>query len=107
MGEHLRYKNPDGTSKDWIIEELPNGDVRTSWGKTGKRMQSTVIPLDRCEGGTQAEYHRRLAEKLNKGYVPVQVTPQTKAAVKAAEAEQGKKALESVQVKPMEGFVLF
>lgn len=64
---YLRYNHPDGSSKDWIIEETQNG-LLIQWGKTGGTLQSKVIPASQCHPSVRAEMTRRIASKEAKGY---------------------------------------
>jgi len=34
----FRYRNSDGSSKDWAVQTHPDGSVTTRWGKTAKRL---------------------------------------------------------------------
>ena len=61
----LRYRNADGTSKDWAYRRLPDGGTEICWGRTGSVSQT------RTYGAAHArEILRRAQEKQHKGYVP-------------------------------------
>lgn len=34
----FRYRNSDGSSKDWAVQTNPDGSISTRWGKTAKRL---------------------------------------------------------------------
>jgi len=63
----LRYHHPDGTSKDWFIEETSDG-LLIQWGRTGATLQSKTIPASQCHPSVREEMMRRVARKEAKGY---------------------------------------
>ena len=36
----FRYRNRDGSSKDWAVQTNPDGSISTRWGKTAARLPS-------------------------------------------------------------------
>jgi hypothetical protein len=56
-----RYRNPDGSSKDWAAQTHPDGSVTTRWGKTASR-----LPSISTRNGSQVDIER---QKRRKGYV--------------------------------------
>lgn len=88
---HLRYQNPDGTSKDWIAEVVGN-KLRVHFGKTGKRMQMRETPASQCaDGNPLNELSLRMDKKIAKGYEEVnssatepQIAPQAQRQEKAS-----------------------
>ena len=60
---HLyRYRNRDGSSKDWAIRTNPDGSITTRWGKTAARLPG----VSTRRGVRQFDIER---EKQTKGYV--------------------------------------
>lgn len=57
----FRYRNPDGSSKDWAVQTHPDGSVTTRWGKTASRLPGTST-----RNGSQVDIER---QKRRKGYV--------------------------------------
>jgi hypothetical protein len=57
-----RYRNPDGSSKDWAVQAHPDGSVTTRWGKTASRLPS----ISTRNGVNQVDIER---QKRRKGYV--------------------------------------
>jgi hypothetical protein len=105
---HLRCPSPTGVgTKDWIIEKDANGGLRIQYGTTGKPLRRTDIAAAACEGGPDAEMRKRINEKVDKGYAPVNDPndPELQKAMaklekerKAREAEQAMKAMSTVKV---------
>lgn len=56
-----RYRNPDGSSKDWAAHTHPDGSVTTRWGRTASR-----LPSSSTRNGSQVDIER---QKRRKGYV--------------------------------------
>ena len=58
----FRYRNSDGSSKDWAVITNPDGSISTRWGKTAARLPSI---------NTRNGIHRFDIEKQKqaKGYV--------------------------------------
>ncbi len=67
---HLRYANPDCSTKDWIGEASDRG-VNISWGRTGRVQQGLFLSPDRCRHNPQHELQNRADKKINKGYRPI------------------------------------
>jgi predicted DNA-binding WGR domain protein len=68
MKIHLRYDNPDGSSKDWF-GEAHNGGVNISWGKTGRTMQGIFLNPMKCKNNSPfQELEQRANKKRQKGY---------------------------------------
>jgi predicted DNA-binding WGR domain protein len=62
----FRYRNADGSSKDWAYRHLPDGGVAICWGRTGSVNQTHTY------GAAEARaILRRAQEKQRKGYVPL------------------------------------
>ena len=60
---HLyRYRNSDGSSKDWAVRTNPDGSITTRWGKTADRLPG----VSTRRGVRQFDIER---EKQAKGYV--------------------------------------
>jgi hypothetical protein len=57
-----RYRNSDGSSKDWAVTTHPDGSISTRWGKTAARLPS----INTRNGVRQFDIER---QKQNKGYV--------------------------------------
>ena len=62
----FRYRNADGTSKDWAYRCLADGRTEVRWGRTGRVTQVRTYGPDRAQ-----EIPQRAAEKQHKGYVPL------------------------------------
>ena len=62
----FRYRNADGTSKDWAYRLLPNGAAEVCWGRTGQITQSRAYAR-----GQARDILRRARDKQHKGYVPL------------------------------------
>jgi predicted DNA-binding WGR domain protein len=107
----LRFQNPDGSSKDWSVEVMSDGTVIRRWGKTGKKMQESITPPAKTGPDPNKFAQDLIQSKLNKGYKPVEITPELEAAAKAAERQAlAKKADESMSAltgQKMPGFNLF
>ncbi|WP_340124197.1 hypothetical protein [Methylobacter svalbardensis] len=58
----FRYRNPDGSSKDWAVQTHPDGSVTTRWGKTASRLPSSSTR----NGVSQVDIE---LQKQHKGYV--------------------------------------
>ncbi|TYO96750.1 putative DNA-binding WGR domain protein [Geothermobacter ehrlichii] len=70
MQIHLRFDNPNGTQKDWIAEDRPDG-LHIWWGRTGSTLQSRVVPAHKCHLTPRDELLKRAASKQAKGYYVV------------------------------------
>ena len=57
-----RYRNSDGSSKDWAVITHPDGSISTRWGKTAARLPS----VNTRNGVRQFDIER---QKQAKGYV--------------------------------------
>ena len=57
-----RYRNPDGSSKDWTVRTNPDGSITTRWGKTADRLPG----VSTRNGVRQFDIERA---KQAKGYV--------------------------------------
>ena len=57
-----RYRNRDGSSKDWAVRTNPDGSITTRWGKTAARLPG----VSTRKGVRQFDIER---EKQAKGYV--------------------------------------
>ena len=57
-----RYRNSDGSSKDWAVTTHPDGSISTRWGKTAARLPS----VNTRNGVRQFDIER---QKQAKGYV--------------------------------------
>jgi len=57
-----RYRNSDGSSKDWAVTTHPDGSISTRWGKTDARLPS----VNTRNGVRQFDIER---QKQAKGYV--------------------------------------
>ncbi|HRZ07422.1 MAG TPA: hypothetical protein P5102_14975 [Candidatus Competibacteraceae bacterium] len=68
---HLyRYRNPDGTAKDWAtpVAGSPLG-LTVYYGRTGSALRQAQTPVGQCPHGNPVrEGERRIREKLAKGY---------------------------------------
>lgn len=65
-----RYKHPDGTSKDWLIQESNTPPLVLYFDKTGaKKYRSHVIDKDKMADGIELEKQRRVSAKQDEGYV--------------------------------------
>ncbi|WP_347990257.1 hypothetical protein [Methylomonas sp. AM2-LC] len=61
--ELYRYRNSDGSTKDWAISRNPDGTTYTKrWGKTGTKLQSRVFQ------DTNNQYSKDISGKTSKGY---------------------------------------
>ena len=58
----FRYRNSDGSSKDWAVTTNPDGSISTRWGKTAARLPS----INTRQGIRQFDIER---QKQAKGYV--------------------------------------
>ena len=58
----FRYRNSDGSSKDWAVITNPDGSISTRWGKTAKRLPS----VNTRKGIRQFDIEK---QKQAKGYV--------------------------------------
>jgi hypothetical protein len=74
MNAHLRFRNSDGTTKDWLIEETPEG-FRTRWGRTGQVNQEKTFDKKRFPGGVYNEMRKRVQAQLRQGYEYVEGVP--------------------------------
>ena len=61
--ELFRYRNSDGSSKDWAIRTNGDGTFTKRWGKTGTRLTSKDFPMAHPD-----DIHKEKRGKLNKGY---------------------------------------
>jgi hypothetical protein len=61
--ELFRYRNPDGSSKDWAIRINGDGTYTKRWGKTGTRLTAKDFPMSHPD-----DVHTEKRGKLNKGY---------------------------------------
>ena len=62
----FRYRNADGTSKDWAYRSLPDGAIEIGWGRTG------AVSQRQSYGAAQTqEILQRAQQKRRKGYVPL------------------------------------
>ena len=57
----FRYRNRDGSSKDWAVQTNPDGSISTRWGKTAARLPS----INTRQGIRQFDIER---QKQAKGY---------------------------------------
>ncbi len=57
-----RYRNPDGSNKDWAVQTHPDGSVSTRWGKSASRLPGSSTR----NGVSQVDIER---QKRRKGYV--------------------------------------
>jgi hypothetical protein len=57
-----RYRNPDGSSKDWAVQTNADGSVTTRWGRAASRLPS----ISTRNGVSQVDIER---QKQRKGYV--------------------------------------
>ena len=57
-----RYRNRDGSSKDWAVRTNPDGSITTRWGKTADRLPG----VSTRNGVRQFDIERA---KQAKGYV--------------------------------------
>jgi predicted DNA-binding WGR domain protein len=59
----FRYRNADGTSKDWAYRRLPDGAIEICWGRTG------AVSQRQSYGAAQTqEILQRAQQKQRKGY---------------------------------------
>ena len=58
----FRYRNSDGSSKDWAVITNPDGSISTRWGKTSNRLPS----VNTRNGVRQFDIEK---QKQAKGYV--------------------------------------
>jgi hypothetical protein len=58
----FRYRNSDGSSKDWAVTTHPDGSISTRWGKTAARLPG----VNTRNSVRQFDIER---QKQNKGYV--------------------------------------
>ena len=79
-----RYRNRDGSSKDWAVRTNPDGSITTRWGKTADRLpgvstRSGVRQFD-IEKQKQAKGYVFVAEveidSEGKVFLPGQVLPE-------------------------------
>lgn len=61
--ELFRYRNSDGSSKDWAIRTNGDGTFTKRWGKTDSRLTSKDFPMSHPD-----DIHGEKLRKLNKGY---------------------------------------
>jgi hypothetical protein len=80
-----RYRNPDGSSKDWAVRTNPDGSITTRWGKTADRLpgvstRNGVRQFD-IERAKQAKGYVFVAEveidSEGKVFLPGQVMPES------------------------------
>jgi hypothetical protein len=80
-----RYRNRDGSSKDWAVRSNPDGSITTRWGKTADRLpgvctRSGVRQFD-IERAKQAKGYVFVAEveidSEGKVFLPGQVMPES------------------------------
>jgi predicted DNA-binding WGR domain protein len=62
----FRYRNADGTSKDWAYRRLPDGGLEICWGRTG-----AVSHRQTYAAGDAGAILQRAQQKQRKGYVPL------------------------------------
>lgn len=63
-----RYRNPDGSTKDWAIGEFM-GNICVFFGKTGaSRLRRHNIPPEKHVATAAKEIERRIDEQLRQGY---------------------------------------
>jgi hypothetical protein len=62
----FRYRNADGTTKDWAYRRLPDGGLEICWGRTGAISQTQT-----CDAAKAGEILQRAQQKQRKGYVPL------------------------------------
>ena len=74
MNAHMRFRNPDGTTKDWLIQEIPEG-FRTRWGRTGQINQEKTFDKKRFPGGIYNEMRKRIQAQIRQGYEYVEGVP--------------------------------
>lgn len=103
---HLRFNHPDRSgSKDWSIQANDDGSVTTYYGKTGSRMRETVAAATKVGLSPQIFIDKRVAEKLAKGYVVVDMSPDEK---KRVYKEVTKRVLENYKAETADlDFFLF
>ncbi|AJF08171.1 WGR domain-containing protein [Geoalkalibacter subterraneus] len=94
---HLRFDNPDGSSKDWIIRRTSDG-FATEWGRTGKALQSKNFP-GKNFSNVDAEIQRRISEKYKKGYQDVVSSAPDDPAMKAVKKRVEQEAKAEAQKK--------
>ncbi|RLD03299.1 MAG: hypothetical protein DRI32_07540 [Chloroflexi bacterium] len=70
---HLRFDNPDGSSKDWIGEASNNG-LNISWGKRGRSQQGIFLSSQKLHSSPFQELQARADKKRRKGYYDVVIT---------------------------------
>ena len=62
----FRYRNADGSSKDWAYRRLPGGELEICWGRTGAVSQRQIDAAAQAGAILQ-----RAQQKEHKGYVPL------------------------------------
>jgi predicted DNA-binding WGR domain protein len=62
----FRYRNADGTSKDWAYRRLADGGLEICWGRTGAVSQRQTY-----SAGDAGAILQRAQQKQRKGYVPL------------------------------------
>ena len=67
MDAHLRYRNPDGSTKDWVIEKIPGG-FRIRWGKTEHVNRQVQYEDRRFPAGVFPEMRKRIQAQVRQGY---------------------------------------
>lgn len=102
MKIHLRYDNPDGSSKDWFGEAY-NGGVNISWGKTGRTTQGIFLSPMKCKNNSPfQELEKRANKKRQKGYydihhneVPPAIKPESEPLVSPHDTAEISAAIDS------------
>jgi predicted DNA-binding WGR domain protein len=87
----FRFDNPDGSSKDWIIELYDDGTVIRKYGSTGKTMRSSTAPASVTAPSARKWYDRKIREKVEKGYYPINVCQADQDAIDSLIAEEKSK----------------
>jgi len=62
----FRYRNSDGTSKDWAYRSLSDGGLEICWGRTGAVSQRQTYGAAQTQ-----EILQRAQQKQRKGYLPL------------------------------------
>jgi len=94
----FRYRNSDGSSKDWAVQTNPDGSISTRWGKTAARLRS----INSRHGIKQFDIER---QKLSKGYVfvaEVTIDSDGKVSLPGQNQNQGNQPMETDHISEEE-----
>jgi hypothetical protein len=95
----FRYRNSDGSSKDWAVITNPDGSISTRWGKTAARLPS----VNTRHGIKQFDIER---QKQAKGYVfvgEVAIDSDGKISLPGLSQSQGDQQSEAEQSRSLVG----